>query len=346
MTFTLWGRTVDREFARRHAGHLEQLAGIDMLEFTEADARGVRVARIRTGRLDVDILIDRGMDPARASVDGIPFAWLSPTGVRHPAFAENSGWGPLRTFTGGLLTTCGLDHAMGPATNPGPGDHPAVTTVDSGMHGRVSALPARIVHADTDWDTGTITLIGEIRQASLWGETLVLRRTITASIGGTDLFIDDVVRNEGRTAWPCAILYHVNLGWPLLDANSSIGTTASGPVQVSREGVDWAGVPSPEDGAPESVAQFSSGTGRQQAWIANPDIGDGRALTVKIEWEAEALPHLIEWRSTAPTHYVVGLEPSNVGMGGPAEARDNGTLRILQPGESAVLGISIHCNVD
>ena len=40
---------------------------------------------------------------------GLPLAWRSPAGDVHPSYYEPEGFGWLRSFAGGLLTTCGLD---------------------------------------------------------------------------------------------------------------------------------------------------------------------------------------------------------------------------------------------
>ncbi|MHB8279267.1 MAG: DUF4432 family protein [Candidatus Humimicrobiaceae bacterium] len=45
----------------------------------------------------------------------IPIAWRSSTKETSPVYYESKGFEFLRTFYGGLLTTCGLTHIGAPA---------------------------------------------------------------------------------------------------------------------------------------------------------------------------------------------------------------------------------------
>ena len=46
---------------------------------------------------------------------------------------------------------------------------------------------------------------------------LVLRRRIAVRFGEARVQIEDIVENEGHDPAPLMLLYHLNLGWPLLD---------------------------------------------------------------------------------------------------------------------------------
>ncbi len=85
------------------------MCGIRPVTLADGPERGVRAADVRTGDgLNFTVLLDRGMDIGPAEYRGIPLAWISPTGPISPAFYDPRGIGWLRTFHGGLLTTCGL----------------------------------------------------------------------------------------------------------------------------------------------------------------------------------------------------------------------------------------------
>jgi hypothetical protein len=116
----LFGRDWTRARIDERTGALEQLAGVELLEYADGPPRGVRVLDFRTGTgLGFRVAVDRGFDLLAADYRGVPLGWRSPTGPRHPGLAsveENRGWGFLRSFTG-LLATCGLDHALAPATS-------------------------------------------------------------------------------------------------------------------------------------------------------------------------------------------------------------------------------------
>ena len=116
----LFGRERSRTEINERTGALQQVAGVELLEYADGPERGVRVLDFRTGAgLGFRVAVDRGFDLLAADYRGVPIGWRSPTGPRHPGLAsveENRGWGFLRSFTG-LLATCGLDHALAPATS-------------------------------------------------------------------------------------------------------------------------------------------------------------------------------------------------------------------------------------
>ena len=122
---------------------------------------------------------------------------------------------------------------MGPTEEPA--DHygyPYRKTVRHGLHGRIAFTPARLVGYGARWegDRAWLWAEGEIRQAAMFGEFLVLHRKIEAEVGGRSLRIDDTVTNHGFRATPHAMLYHVNVGWPVVDA----GTRLVAPIRRTR----------------------------------------------------------------------------------------------------------------
>lgn len=48
------------------------------------------------------------MDPAYLTYKGKNLSFITPAGVVHPSYYDNRGEEFLRSFTAGLLTTCGL----------------------------------------------------------------------------------------------------------------------------------------------------------------------------------------------------------------------------------------------
>lgn len=74
----------------------------------------------------------------------------------------------------------------------------------------------------TDDGDYEISVSGRVRQAHLFGENLELRRKIRCRLGTGELTVDDVVTNLGPATQPHMLLYHVNLGWPLLDEGATL----------------------------------------------------------------------------------------------------------------------------
>ena len=326
---TVHGRTRD-ELARR-TGTLAQVARIDRLVEEEGPARGARRIRLVTGGgLEVEIHPDRALDLGQVTYRGVPVAWMSPTGMVAPALAESRGQQWLRTFGGGLLATCGLD-TFGPAT------------VDEGVeypqHGRVGVVPATVTRAEI---VGTELIVsGVIRQTGVFAENLVLERTWSADLGGSTLRLRDVVRNESDADAGHMVLYHVNVGWPLLDESAHLELPSR---EVSPRDADarsgagrWHQIEEPQAGYREQVFGHDfRDSGVATVAVDNPGI-DTR---LELRFDTATLPALHQWKMSGAGHYVMGLEPVNVNtFAGRAGARATGSLPLLKPGRSVAYTI-------
>jgi len=327
---TLFGKQLSRAELLHLVGDLSQIAGIRMLELQDGFERDVRVADVRTGSgLRFQVTLDRGMDIGMADFRGIPLAWRSPSGDVHPARHEPEGLGWRRTFPGGLLTGCGLSNAGAPALDQGE---------SLGLHGRLSHTPAAEVCTRTLWegDRCTFELEGTMRESTIFGENLALNRQIRVALGESRITVSDHVRNEGFEPSALMMLYHINLGWPLLSRSSRLHLRAR---KVT---------PRDEDAAPglDRCLSFDDPARpwREQVFYHEviPDEGgmarvalvnDELALGLVLRYRARELPRFTEWKMTGLGTYVVGLEPANCRVEGRARERAAGTLRVLEPGE-------------
>jgi len=310
-------------------GALDQVARVDSLVDTDGLARGMRRLRVITGGgLEFDVLPDRGLDIGQAWFQGMPLAWVSAVGSAGPAFYEPEGRGFLRTFGGGLLATCGLD-SFGPPVSDEDG------TV--GMHGRVGQIPARLTRAEAGREG--IRIEGTVRQAAVFAENLVLRRQISTEFGANSVVIDDTVTNEGAESSAHMVLYHFNLGWPLLDEGAEF--EVPGATATPRDADAQAGLgheldfDAPQPGFREQVFLYRSTRGI--AHLTNR----ARGLRFTLRF-SESLPALFEWKMTAPQHYVLGIEPANTHVIlGRRAARAAGQLPRLAPGASSSYRLSV-----
>ena len=159
-------------------------------------------------------MLFRSLDIGGAEFNGMPLAWLHPT-LGTPAQHETQGYGWLRTFGGGLVTTCGLTHFGQPEVDG---------NETLGLHGRISHTPAENVKVTTAWqgDDYMLTIEGQARQSVLFGENLLLTRKITTQLGAHHFVIEDTVSNEGFRATPHMILYHCNFGFPIVSPDSEL----------------------------------------------------------------------------------------------------------------------------
>jgi uncharacterized protein DUF4432 len=331
----LFGRSLTDRELRRRVGRLDQVAGIEPLVLDDGSARGVRALRVRTGSgLSFTALPDRGMDIYGAEYRGVPLAWLSQTGVVAPSFREMEGEGWLRSFHGGLLVTCGLQN-VGP---PGERDGDAL-----GLHGRISNAPASKVSHEARWDEGGCVLEarGEVRESRVFGANLILRRRISARVGESRIRIEDTVENEGFDPEPLMLLYHINLGWPLLDETSCLvgpGRPGEPPEprdEEARRGLDtWDRFAGPTPGFKERVFFHSLEAGAggwTEARLENPALEGGMALSVWFR--PDELLEFVQWTMTGEGTYVVGLEPATCRVGGYEAEERAGRVRWLDPGE-------------
>ena len=150
----------------------------------------------------------------------MPVGWISPTGVAAPWFADPHGWGPFRTFFGGLLTTCGLEHTLGPTDDTRDAlqlPRPAHALVPAarppvGDAGAAAGLRHRLGRARAGGVRARRGAPGQRlrRGADAGARDPRAARQAHASRCATR------VRNEGYAPTPHMILYHVNAGWPLV----------------------------------------------------------------------------------------------------------------------------------
>jgi hypothetical protein len=329
----LFGRTYTREELMRRVGHVDQVAGVREVVLADGRGRGVRAARVRTGGgLAFTVLIDRALDVYDAQFNGIPLGWISPTGPAHPMYYEPEEARWLRTFSGGLMVTCGLDTIGAPGVDQGE---------PMPLHGRISHVPAERVHTGGYWDGDEYILFveGQARQAAVFGENLLLERRIETRLGATSFSVTDTVTNEGFAPQPHMMLYHVNAGFPVVDENTRLiaPTARLTPRDADAEaGVDtYDTFSAPVAGYAEQVfvhEMAASGDGYVTAALVNPTLGEGFGLAVR--YDPSTLPVFNQWKMMGEGTYVVGMEPGTNDVRGRAFARADGTLIELAPGES------------
>jgi len=334
----LFGSEITRTELLKRAGRLDQAAGVRLVTLGDGLERGVRVLEFRTGSGFVfEVLVDRAFDVGRCEYRGMPIAWESAVGYGGPWYAEQLGVGFLRNWGGGLLTTCGLDHALFMATDTAEQYHyPPKVTEEFGLHGRVSNKPARLVGYGTRWegDQAILWAEGEVSQASVFGENLLLSRRIEARVGDAHFTVRDHVTNRGWDPTPHMLLYHINIGFPVVDDGAELlvpthSATPRGdfPLEGYRQLV------APEPAHVERVVEHEV--------IAEPNgtvpvgiINRARGIGAYEIFDVRQLPAHFVWRMLGEGTYVVGIEPCTNRPAGRMDARERGELIILQPGES------------
>lgn len=322
-----------------------QVGGIETAVLDNGPGRGTRVAWINTGAgLRYKVVIDRGLDIADAGFNSHNLAWLSHTGSVAPSPIAYQGIDWLESFGGGLVTTCGLDHAGGPEAD----EHG-----ERGLHSQYSRLPATIesiIQPDPRAGRTDMSITGTIKQSQPLGVQLELKRTIRSRLGEACIYIEDEVHNHGNSPAPHMLLYHINLGWPLVDEGADIcwkgeWTSREGEAnaRIFRHGQPFRKVKPPltdHVGGGEEAAFINmdaDDNGKCVCGIHNPKIG----LALAIEFHKSQLPWMTNWQHWGAGEYVMGLEPGTNPPIGQSKARNEGTLIMLTPGERRTYEVAI-----
>jgi hypothetical protein len=331
----MYGRQYEREQLLARVGDISQLAGVKPYTLAEGRAAGVSAIDFRTGAgFAFTVLPDRAMDISYAEWQGIPLGWRSQTGDVHSAYYEPEGFGWLRSFSGGLLATCGLTQAGFPCQDGGE---------SLGLHGRIGNVPATNVWADGAWegDDYRMWARGKMREASVFGANIELTRQISARMGETRLFIEDTVENLAFEPSPHLIIYHINIGFPIVDDGSRIVIPSR--KVTPRDDVAATDITNhsivypPRVGFAEQVyfhQLVANDDGQACFGITNKGFDGGRGIGIYVKCHPEQLPNIIEWKMNGAGTYVIGIEPMNgAGAGGRCSERENGTLPVLAPRE-------------
>jgi hypothetical protein len=275
------------------------------------------------------------MDIGDAVFNGHSLAWLSHSGTTTPQPFSDRGLDWLRTFGGGLITTCGLSHVGGPEKDE---------FGERGLHGQISNIPAEIesiIQPNLFDDQLEMSITGVIRETKVFGPSLQLKRTISGTVGQAVIRIHDEVTNHGNQPVPHMILYHCNLGWPLVDEGSQIiwkgdwkRRDGGNSTNVFIKGSDFRGCPAPLDehsGAGEEVAFIDinpDDSGNCTCGVYNPQI----ELALALKFPKHQLPWLTNWQHWGKGEYVTGLEPGTNPPIGQAKAREGNDLIFIPPG--------------
>lgn len=300
--------------------------------------RGTRIAWINTGTgLRYKVVIDRAMDIADAFYNQHSLAWLSHVGIASPQPFSSHGMDWIKTFGGGLLTTCGLSHVGGPETDE---------YSERGLHGGVSNLPAEIesvIQPDPKRGKMDMSITAKIKQTQVFGPSLELRRTISGVLGEPLIRIQDEVYNAGNTNQPHMLLYHFNFGWPLVDEGTSLlwkgdwTTDATDkPGKIFREGSNFRTAPAPlevHNGTGEDVAVIDPITDSAGECVCGLH-NDRLRIAISLRFKKKQLPWLSNWQHWGQGEYVTGLEPGTHPPIGQARARKENSLLLIAPGES------------
>ncbi len=322
----------------KYIGDFSQVFGIKEYALTSGKAKGVKAFDVKTGSgLEFTVLADRCLDIAGLSFKGTNCSYVSKTGIVAPEYYYEDGIGFLRSFAAGFLTTCGLRNVGSPCEKEGE---------TFSMHGRIANTPGEEVSATTEWvdDVPVLTISGKMREARLFGENLVLARKITCIYGENKITIENTVENLGFRKEALMLLFHFNMGYPLLDEDSILVTPTEKLTPRDQEA---------EKGkATYNQSQQPTPNYQEQVFYHNLKANINGAtsvalinkkleLGVAIHFNKNQLFNFTQWKQMGEGEYVMGMEPCNCYVGGRVDPRNNKTLEYLEPGEIRKFDLTI-----
>jgi len=315
---------------RAYIGHDNQLYGIEEHRLVGGKGDGVRLLQVRNGRgLEFTVAADRCCDISRLSYKANNYAFMSTTGYAHPAYYDCSGTGWLRSFTAGFLTTCGLTAVGGAEICDGEA---------LPIHGRIANEPAE--HVAWYEEDGKLVIRGRMLHTRVMGEKLVMDRVYEISTEKNEFTITDTIENQDAQPSPLMILYHMNMGYPLLSETAELvipSVSVKGRNDFAQADIEhWNKITVPQPGIDERC-YFHSFEKEGVAAIYNPAIGSG----VEIRFDPENLDYFTQWKMMGCRDYVLGLEPGNCSPDGRTWMKQQGTLKYLAPGEKKTYTVHV-----
>ena len=288
-----------------------QVASLRRYTLTEGIGKGLDVLDCDNGNLRFLLNVSKACDIMQVYHEGKNVSFVSKNGhtKREIDF--------LNRFEGGMLYTCGLDSIGRREGYP--------------LHGTFHNIPAEIVTARCDEDGILVEAI--IRDTALFGKNLVLKRKISSDIGGDTLRLEDILVNESFREEEYGVLYHINVGYPMLDEGARIVADEAS----FRPSSDWAKeqenyryeISAPVPNQDETCYYLK--LNKPEVSLVNDKLG--KKLTVS--YSKDTLPYFLEWKSMASGDYAVGLEPTTT------ELDTSFAYKTVKAGEKVVFNINV-----
>ena len=295
--------------------NLCQIAYLKRYTLTDGTENGLKVIEIFNGKLRFCLNESKALDIMQLWHGNDNISFISKNGftAREITF--------LKRFEGGLLYTCGLDNIGA-----------QVEGVE--QHGNFHNTPAKILKAVCT--EKEIEVVGEIHLSSLFGVNLTVIRTIKTEIGSETFTLNDELKNNAYAPAEYCVLYHVNLGYPMLDEGAKIDM----------------------DGVGIGLGDFAKKRADDRfVFTGNVDNEDERCYSIRdntpiikvtnekigkkftLEYSKDTLPCLTQWSSAASGDYALGLEPCSAELD-----KQTFTKRVINAGETKYFDLKISVN--
>ncbi len=288
-----------------------EVASVRRYTYTDGSENGFRVIDCDNGRIRFLINLDRAGDIMQLYYRGENVSFISRNGF------VNSERPFLSRFEGGMIYTCGLDNVGGRDGYE--------------LHGRLHLSPCRVI--STECTNKGIEIKLEVKQTALFGSAFTLIRTYRTDIGSSTVTLVDELKNDGYTPDEYCLLYHVNVGYPMLDEGARVEAevrrcTPRTENAAYAEGGMWemtAPVPKMDE------ACFYLELDKPEISLVNKACS--RRFT--LSYSLDTLPCFLLWKSMASGDYALGLEPATTTLD------SDFAKRSIAPGESVRFTLSL-----
>ncbi len=263
---------------------------VQRYRFDSGKREGVELVVVDSGKVRAAICPTRGLSLWRAHIDGVDCSWRSPIeGPIHPQYvslAEPNGLGWLDGFDE-LLVRCGLQSFGAPDFND-------QGQLKYGLHGRIGNQPAVNWSVHVDADHSLLEVRGEVHEARFLQFNLRLSVSYRFAFGQPTIEVVDTVRNASDSPTTMQMLYHINLGLPLLEGDATMHCASPRIVARDQHAADdiatWQTYLPPTPGYVEQV-YFSSPTPNADGWSTALLASKNRSRGFAVHYKPDTLPY-------------------------------------------------------
>jgi hypothetical protein len=215
------------------------------------------------------------------------------------------------------------------------------------LHGRIGNLPADSLSIEYDEASGRLEVVGEVLESRMFFKRIRLRSRIRFHAGIADVELLDDVTNELSQPATMQLLYHINVGSPVLGPGARVEAPldALAPKDALSAGEigRWNEFDAPQDGYAERVyfATLRGDDSKRTAVMLRSPI---KGCALAVSFNSSTLPHFILWKNTAAESdgYVTGLEPATNYPNQRSFEQQQGRVVRLEPGDTASFRLTLH----
>lgn len=333
----LFGKELTRAELMRRVGDLNQVFGIKPMTYAGGKADMLRCYEMDNGGgLRIVASESKALDLLQVSWKGINLGFETKAGIHAPWLSDEVGMSYRRNLGAGFLYTAGLYNVGGFSEEPNEYHY---------AHGALKNTPAENVSTAVDWagDSCILCVSGTVRESAFFGRNLLLTRKIATEVGSNSFTIRDTIENQDFAPAEIMLLYHMNLGFPLLDEDTKMyfrtkSTEPMSPHTLSDP--DWRVMPAPIDNNEEYLYVHEPEVDRDgfaRAAAFNDRLGFG----LEIKFRPEVLPYLVEWKCMKSGDYALGILPSTCKPVGRKACSEQNGLKAILPFEKMEIELEI-----